>query len=130
LRTPHSSPGPTPKSDDKNLRYLYDESRSPRYAQRYSRNGGQIRSPIKIEVVDDRYRDEERRNRRLSNIEAKLKKTSIDDKKNVEISQHHVAPPLAEVSREKVQPLQVGEPLQTQNRLLTTIKVLLNICFP
>jgi len=108
------------------LRYLYDESKSPRYAQRYSRNGGQIRSPIKIEVVDDRYKDEERRIRRLSNIEAKLKKASIDDKKNVESSQHNAAPPLGEVLlREKAQPLQVGEPLQTQNRLLTTtIRVL------
>ncbi|KAK7377283.1 hypothetical protein VNO80_02705 [Phaseolus coccineus] len=112
LRSPHStsSPGPTPRSDDNNLRYLYDESRSPRYAQRYSKNGGQVRSPIKIEVVDDRYRDDERRNRRLQNIAAKLKKTSIDDKKNVESSQHHVAPPLAEVSREKAQPLQIKPP--------------------
>ncbi|BAT89504.1 hypothetical protein VIGAN_06047300 [Vigna angularis var. angularis] len=101
FRTPNSSPGPYPKSDDKNLRYLYDESRSPRYAQKYSRNGGHIGSPIQIEVVDDRYKDDERRNRRLANIEAKLKKTSSDDLKKVEI----VAAPLAEVSKEKAQPL-------------------------
>ncbi|BAT74782.1 hypothetical protein VIGAN_01253800 [Vigna angularis var. angularis] len=96
FRTPNSSPGPYPKSDDKNLRYLYDESRSPRYAQKYSRNGGHIRSPIQIEVVDDMYKDDERRNRRLANIEAKLKKTSSDDLKKVET----VAAPLAEVSKE------------------------------
>ncbi|KOM40574.1 hypothetical protein LR48_Vigan04g077200 [Vigna angularis] len=84
FRTPNSSPGPYPKSDDKNLRYLYDESRSPRYTQKYSRNGGHIKSPIQIEVVDDRYKDDERRNRRLPNIEAKLKKTSSDDLKKVE----------------------------------------------
>ncbi|KAG2398550.1 uncharacterized protein HKW66_Vig0089690 [Vigna angularis] len=101
FRTPNSSLGPYPKSDDKNLRYLYDESRSPRYAQKYSRNGGHIRSPIQIEVVDDRYKDDERRNRRLANIETKLKKTSSDDLKKVET----VAAPLAEVSKEKAQPL-------------------------
>ncbi|KAG2396699.1 uncharacterized protein HKW66_Vig0229740 [Vigna angularis] len=110
FRTPNSSPGPYPKSDDKNLRYLYDESRSPRYAQKYSRNGGHIGSPIQIEVVDDRYKDDERRNRRLANIEAKLKKTSSDDLKKVET----VAAPLAEVSKEKAQPLKVGQPPQTQ----------------
>ncbi|BAT80153.1 hypothetical protein VIGAN_02313200 [Vigna angularis var. angularis] len=110
FRTPNSSLGPYPKSDDKNLRYLYDESRSPRYAQKYSRNGGHIRSPIQIEVVDDRYKDDERRNRRLANIETKLKKTSSDDLKKVET----VAAPLAEVSKEKAQPLKVGQPPQTQ----------------
>ncbi|XP_027941008.1 probable ADP-ribosylation factor GTPase-activating protein AGD14 [Vigna unguiculata] len=111
FRTPHSSPGPTPRSDDKNLRYLYDESRSPRYAQRYSRNGGQIRSPIQIEVVDDRYKDDERRNRRLANIEAKMKKNSSDDLKKVENPQLPViAAPLGDVSKEKAQPLQIKPP--------------------
>ena len=91
------------------MRYLYDESRSPRYAQRYSRNGGQIRSPIQIEVVDDRYKDDERRNRRLANIEAKMKKNSSDDLKKVENPQLPViAAPLGDVSKEKAQPLQVG----------------------
>ncbi|CAJ1972158.1 unnamed protein product [Sphenostylis stenocarpa] len=105
LISPHSSPGP--RSEDKNLRFLYDESRSPRYAQRYARHGGQVRSPIQIEVVDDRFRDDERRNRRILNIEAKLKKVSTDDQKNVDRSQLPVVLPVGEVSREKAQPPQI-----------------------
>ncbi|KAG4931190.1 hypothetical protein JHK84_048183 [Glycine max] len=104
--SPHSCPGAS--SDDKNLRFLYDESRSPRYTQKYSRNAGLTKSPIKIEVVDDRFRDKEHRNRRLSNIESKLKQISIDDQKNVDKSQLPVARPSGEILREKASSLQVS----------------------
>ena len=110
--SPHSCPGAS--SDDKNLRFLYDESRSPRYTQKYSRNAGLTKSPIKIEVVDDRFRDKEHRNRRLSNIESKLKQISIDDQKNVDKSQLPVARPSGEILREKASSLQVCEPPQAQ----------------
>ncbi|XP_061359577.1 uncharacterized protein LOC133303650 [Gastrolobium bilobum] len=89
FKSPHSSPGP--RSDDKSFRYLYDESRSPKYVQKYSRLGGQSKSPIKFEVVDDRFRDDDFRNRRLSNLESKLRHLSLDGQKNVDRSQPHVA---------------------------------------
>ncbi|KAL2974679.1 hypothetical protein AAZX31_14G118000 [Glycine max] len=102
--SPHSSSGP--RSDDKNLRYIYDESRSPRYTQKYARHTGLSRNPIKIEVVDDRFQDDERRNRRLSNIASKLKQISIDGQKNVDKSQLPVERPLGEILRENASSLQ------------------------
>lgn len=108
--SPHSSPGP--RSDGTNVRYLYDESRSPKYAQKYTRNGGIVRSPIKFEVVDNRFRDDEHRKSRLSIIESKLKQISIGAHKNVDKSQLPVAQPLGETLRENAPSLQVSEPHQ------------------
>nr|KYP39252.1 putative ADP-ribosylation factor GTPase-activating protein AGD14 [Cajanus cajan] len=104
----NSSPGP--RNDDASFRYLYDESRSPKYTQKYSRHGGQARSPIKFEVVDDRLKDEERRSRRLSNIESKLKNISIDGKRSVEITPLPIPRPLGDILKENAPSLQVGEP--------------------
>lgn len=126
--SPHSSSGP--RSDDKNLRYIYDESRSPRYTQKYSRNAGLTKSPIKIEVVDDRFQDDERRNRRLSNIASKLKQISIDGQKNVDKSQLPVERPLGEILRENASSLQVGEPPILKPKSFTYhYQILLDILF-
>ncbi|TKY58195.1 ADP-ribosylation factor GTPase-activating protein AGD14 [Spatholobus suberectus] len=105
FKSPHSSPGP--RSDDTSFRYLYDESRSPRYTQKYSRHGHKARSPIKFEVVDDRFRDDEHRNRRLSNIESKLRQISFDGQKNVDRSQLPAVPPLGEILKENAPSQQV-----------------------
>ncbi|RDX70618.1 putative ADP-ribosylation factor GTPase-activating protein AGD14, partial [Mucuna pruriens] len=115
FRSPQSCPAP--RSDDASVRYLYDESRSPKYTQKYSRHGGQARSPIKFEVVDDRFRDEDYRKSRLSNIESKLKQISIDGNKNVERSQLPVvlARPLGDMPRVNPPPLQVTHSEQKNN---------------
>ncbi|KAI4377865.1 hypothetical protein MLD38_015430 [Melastoma candidum] len=49
---------PSGRSEDSSYRYYYDERRSPRYPRDSSRSGGYTRSPIKFEVVDDRFRDD------------------------------------------------------------------------
>ncbi|KAJ4846206.1 hypothetical protein Tsubulata_034733 [Turnera subulata] len=49
------------RNDDKNLRFYYDERRSPRYYREFSRSGGYLKSPSRFEVVDDRFKDESSR---------------------------------------------------------------------
>lgn len=88
------------------FRYLYDESKSPKYAQKYSRRGGLSKSPIKFEVVDDRLKDDEFRNRRLSNLQSKLRALSLDSQKNVERSQPR---PVSYIMGENSPSPQVGE---------------------
>ncbi|KAJ1438210.1 putative ADP-ribosylation factor GTPase-activating [Sesbania bispinosa] len=105
FKSPHSSPGV--KSDDTGFRYLYDESRSPRYVQKCSRRGSIGRSPIKFEVVDDRFRDDEYRNRRVTNIGSKLRHLSLDGQKSVDRSQPPVLRPLGEIIGESASSLQV-----------------------
>ncbi|KEH39813.1 ArfGap/RecO-like zinc finger protein, putative [Medicago truncatula] len=96
--SPGPRSGPGPRSDNSSFRYVYDESRSPKYVRKYSRYGGVTRSPIKIEVVDNRFRDDEYRNRRLSNLESKLKQLSVDGQKNVE----RIQAPVESSSGEKI----------------------------
>ncbi|XP_019416199.1 PREDICTED: probable ADP-ribosylation factor GTPase-activating protein AGD14 isoform X3 [Lupinus angustifolius] len=118
-----SSPGI--RSDDKNLRFYYDETRSPKYAQRCAKPGTFGRSPIKFEVVDDRFRDDESRNRRLSNLESKFKQLQPDlQQKNVEGSQAYVARPVREVSNENGSSPKVGEPFQPQNKAAAQSQVI------
>ncbi|KAI4316256.1 hypothetical protein L6164_024253 [Bauhinia variegata] len=99
---------PNLRSDDASFRFHYDERRSPRYAQQLSRNAHQ-RSPKNFEVVDDRFRDDEFRSRRLSNLESKLKKLSQDGQNNVERSQPPVAEAVGESIGKNVPSLQVGQ---------------------
>ncbi|XP_057422629.1 probable ADP-ribosylation factor GTPase-activating protein AGD14 isoform X2 [Lotus japonicus] len=99
FKSSHSSPGA--RSDDLSFRYLYDESKSPKYAQKYSRRGGLSKSPIKFEVVDDRLKDDEFRNRRLSNLQSKLRALSLDSQKNVERSQPRPVTPSAGTGSEE-----------------------------
>lgn len=110
-----SSPNLT--SDDRSFRFNYDERRSPKYAQKHSRPGSFGRSPIKFEVVDDRFRDDESRNRRLSNLESKLRQLQPDgQEKNVGGSQPPAARLVRKVSEENGPSLPVGEPSQAQNK--------------
>ncbi|PNX73470.1 putative ADP-ribosylation factor GTPase-activating protein [Trifolium pratense] len=112
--SPKSSPAQrssSARSDDASVRYLYDESRSPKYVQKCTRNGGYSRSPIKFEVVDDRFRDEEYRNRRQSNLESKLRQLSFDGK-NVDRLQTPVQPSSGEMTMQNDLSLQVSEPCQ------------------
>ncbi|XP_022982054.1 probable ADP-ribosylation factor GTPase-activating protein AGD14 [Cucurbita maxima] len=51
--------------------YYYDERSSPRYSKENSRYGGYRRSLTRIEVVDDRIRDDRLGNRKLSNEDSK-----------------------------------------------------------
>ncbi|CAJ2674920.1 unnamed protein product [Trifolium pratense] len=107
--SPKSSPAQrssSARSDDASVRYLYDESRSPKYVQKCTRNGGYSRSPIKFEVVDDRFRDEEYRNRRQSNLESKLRQLSFDGK-NVDRLQTPVQPSSGEMTMQNDLSLQV-----------------------
>lgn len=110
--SPGPRSGPGPRSDNSSFRYVYDESRSPKYVKKYSRYGGVTRSPIKIEVVDDRFRDDEYRNRRLSNLESKLKQLSVDGQKNVERIQAPVESSSGEKITENDSSSQVSEPSQ------------------
>ncbi|XP_027332921.1 probable ADP-ribosylation factor GTPase-activating protein AGD14 [Abrus precatorius] len=98
FKGPHSNPGA--RSDDTSFRYLYDESRSPRYTQKYIRQGSYTRSPIKFEVVDDRFRDDDYKSRRHSNLELKLRQISIDGQKNVDKAQLPVTRSLGDILRE------------------------------
>lgn len=116
--TTKSSPGPGARSspgarsDDASFRFVYDESRSPRYAKKYSRYGGLSRSPIKFEVVDDRFRDDDFRNRRHSNLESKLKQLSLEGPKNVDKFQAPVQRSSSEIIMENNPSSQVSEPSQ------------------
>lgn len=49
---------PSTRSDDGVVRYYYDERRSPKYARDNARYGGFKKSPVRFEVVDDRFRDD------------------------------------------------------------------------
>ncbi|KAI4379910.1 hypothetical protein MLD38_006148 [Melastoma candidum] len=55
---------PSGRSEGSSYRYYYDERRSPRYPRESSRSGGYMKSPIKFEVVDDRFRDDSGTGRR------------------------------------------------------------------
>lgn len=68
-------------NEDKSVKLYYDERRSPKYS---SRNGNQRRNPVTIEVVDDRFRDDASRSRRLSSLESKLTMVSQKGQKNVD----------------------------------------------
>ncbi|XP_050890498.1 probable ADP-ribosylation factor GTPase-activating protein AGD14 [Lathyrus oleraceus] len=110
LVTPKSSPGArnSPSAiEDASLRYVYDESRSPKYVRKYSRFGGLSKSPMKFEVVDDRFRDEDYRNRRQSNLDSKLGQLSFDGRKSVDRSQAPVQRSSGEITTKNDSSLQV-----------------------
>ena len=107
---------PSLRSDDKNLRFYYDERSSPKYAKKYSRHASLAKKPVQFEVVDDRFRDDEFRNRRLSNLESKLRQLQSGSQKNVDESQSPVAHSFGEVLEENIPSPKVGEPSQAQNK--------------
>ncbi|KAL5127658.1 putative ADP-ribosylation factor GTPase-activating protein AGD14 [Glycine soja] len=63
-------------------------------------------NPLRHSYPDSWFQDDERRNRRLSNIASKLKQISIDGQKNVDKSQLPVERPLGEILRENASSLQ------------------------
>ncbi|KAK9273024.1 hypothetical protein L1049_017831 [Liquidambar formosana] len=107
---------PVAKNDEKSFRYYYDERRSPRYAQDNSRYGGYRRSPARLEVIDDRFRDDGfgsgRRTaiHRFSSGESKLGIRSPDCQKNMDRFRSPVVRPVRDILGENVPPLLVGDP--------------------
>ncbi|KAF2304522.1 hypothetical protein GH714_032905 [Hevea brasiliensis] len=89
-------------SDDKSIKYYYDERRSPRYAQENSRYGGFKKSPVRFAVVDDRFRDDgaqsgrESANHRFSNKDGRFGSLS-PDKKSMDQSSSPVAQPVKDI---------------------------------
>lgn len=63
------------------MKFYYDDRRSPRYVPK--NNGNHRRNPVKFEIVDDRFRDNEFRARRLSSLESKEAATTSDVQNNV-----------------------------------------------
>ncbi|PON53070.1 Arf GTPase activating protein [Parasponia andersonii] len=96
---------PCGKTDDRSIKYYYDERRSPRYSRANSRYGGYRKSPVRFEIVDDRFRDEGFGSRRFSPGDSKLpnRNTSMDS------SCSPVARSLKEVLGENAPTLQIGE---------------------
>ncbi|XP_062082727.1 probable ADP-ribosylation factor GTPase-activating protein AGD14 isoform X2 [Humulus lupulus] len=99
------------KSDDRNIKYYYDERQSPQYSRENSRHGGYRKSPVRFEVVDDRFRDEGFGNRRLSTGDSKLP----NRKGTMHGSCSPVARPMREILGENVPTLQVGEKMKESN---------------
>ncbi|XP_015937129.1 uncharacterized protein LOC107462954 isoform X1 [Arachis duranensis] len=96
-----SARSPDIRSDDNNnVRFYVDERRSPRYAQNLARHGSFARKPIQIEVVDNRFRDGESRNSKVTDLDTKLKQLQPARQKTVDESQSPVIRPLGEVSGE------------------------------
>lgn len=96
------------RSEDGGFKYYYDERRSPRYARENSKQGGLTRTPTRFEVVDDRFREDERGSRRFSNAESKLTITLPSLKKTVDGSRSPVVRPVGDILGDKVPPLKVG----------------------
>ncbi|XP_030503587.2 probable ADP-ribosylation factor GTPase-activating protein AGD14 isoform X1 [Cannabis sativa] len=100
------------KCDERNIRYYYDESRSPRYSRENSRHGGYRRSPVRFEIVDDRFRDEGFGSRRFSPSDSKL----LNRKGTAHSSCSPVARPIKEILGENVPTLHVGEKVKESNK--------------
>lgn len=97
-----SSPGR--RSDDGGFKYFYDERRSPKYSPENSRYGGFRRNPVRFEIVDDRFREDEYGSRKFSNGESK-----IGFRKNTDRSCPPVIHSLRDILGDSIPPLQVGE---------------------
>ncbi|XP_041020854.1 probable ADP-ribosylation factor GTPase-activating protein AGD14 isoform X1 [Juglans microcarpa x Juglans regia] len=91
-----SSPGR--RSEDGSFKYYYDERRSPQYSQENSRYGGFRRNPVRFEIVDDRFRENEYGSRNFSQFP-----------KNIDRSLSPVVRSLRDILGDGIPPLQVGE---------------------
>ncbi|CAN1785359.1 Probable ADP-ribosylation factor GTPase-activating protein AGD14 [Linum perenne] len=106
--------GSNRRSADRSFRNYYDEMRNP-YQPESSRyvGVGFKKSPVRFEVVDDRYRDDENRNRKLSDSARLSRKDpstvsgsrSPDSKKSVDGSKSSEAGP----AKNELPPVQVEE---------------------
>ncbi|XP_011019713.1 PREDICTED: uncharacterized protein LOC105122345 isoform X2 [Populus euphratica] len=112
------------RADDKTIKYYYDERRSPRYSQENSRYGGFMRRPVRIEVVDDRFRDDGIRSSRKSGAhpfahrESRFGNNLSGIQKDMHQSGSHapVVRPLKHILGGNIPPLQVGEHSKAPNR--------------
>ncbi|GAV92235.1 ArfGap domain-containing protein, partial [Cephalotus follicularis] len=103
------------RSEDGNVKFYYDESRtSPRFARENSRSGGFKRSPVRFEIVDDRLRDDRfgsgRRyeTQRLSKEESKFVSNSPDRQMNLDRYMSPLTLPVKDTSGENVPKQKVG----------------------
>ncbi|KAK6912681.1 Arf GTPase activating protein, partial [Dillenia turbinata] len=98
------------RSDERNLKYYFDEIRSPTFRRDNIRAGGFKRNPVRFEVVDDRIKDNDSgRGRRI-----KFQMSSSGDFRNG-ISPPKVRP-AQEILGEKLPPLQIGEPSKVSDK--------------
>lgn len=110
------------RSDDR-VRYYYDERRSPRYNQQNLRVGGYRKSPVRFEVVDDRFRDDEFGSGRRSNSsrhstgkEWKPGSRSPDCQKSMDRSSSLVVRPVQDILGENSPPLEVCKRSEEVNK--------------
>ncbi|XP_050214766.1 probable ADP-ribosylation factor GTPase-activating protein AGD14 isoform X2 [Mercurialis annua] len=110
------------RNDDKNIKYYYDERRSPRYSQENSRSGGFKKSPARFEVVDDRFRDDGFRSRkdsdnhRFSHKDSTIGCLSPDYRKNKDRSSSPVIRPVQDILGENAPRLQIGRRSKAADR--------------
>ncbi|XP_048133512.1 probable ADP-ribosylation factor GTPase-activating protein AGD14 [Rhodamnia argentea] len=120
---------PSGRSDDGILKYYYDERRSPRYAREVSRYGGYRRSPVRFEVVDDRFRDDtlgsgrRTQGQRLANEESRLGSRSPENQKNMDKSTPTVTRPAKEIVTDAGPSLRVGETMENSDGCTNVKKV-------
>ncbi|KAG8635834.1 uncharacterized protein LOC110603331 isoform X2 [Manihot esculenta] len=102
-------------SDDKSRRYYNDERRSPCFAREHSIYGGFKKSPLRFEVVDDRFRDDgtqntrESANHRFLHRNGSFGSLSPDRVKRRDLSSPPVARPIEDILGKNAPVLQVGE---------------------
>ncbi|XP_065851258.1 flocculation protein FLO11-like isoform X2 [Euphorbia lathyris] len=104
-KTERSRPGG--RSEERIVKYYYDERRSPRYAQDISRSGGLKKSPVRFEIVDDRVR---------SGRETRLGSLPPNRQKTLDQSTYPVVRSIKDILGENVPSLQIGENSKTNNR--------------
>ncbi|KAJ0090165.1 hypothetical protein Patl1_12841 [Pistacia atlantica] len=112
-RYEHSSSArchPGRRSDDRNSRYYHDE----RSNQEIPRFGGYRKTPVRIEIVDNRFRDGSSRSGRrtescnFSNRDYRSESRSPDSQTNKNSSKALVVRPIKEILGESTPPLEVG----------------------
>ncbi|KAG6643866.1 probable ADP-ribosylation factor GTPase-activating protein AGD14 isoform X1 [Carya illinoinensis] len=91
-----SSPGQ--RSEDGSFKYHYDERRRLQYSQENSRYGGFRRNPVRLEIVDDRFRENEHGSRKSSKFP-----------KNTDRSRSPVVRSLRDILGDGIPPLQIGK---------------------
>ncbi|XP_020537129.1 probable ADP-ribosylation factor GTPase-activating protein AGD14 isoform X2 [Jatropha curcas] len=119
-RSARSRPGG--RSDDRSLKYYYDERRSPCYGEENSRSGGFKKIPVGFEIVDDRIRDEKPRsgklpdNHRFPHRESRYGSLSPDYQKNMDRSSSPVVRPFKDITGDNAPTLHVGERSKATDR--------------
>ena len=108
-----SSPGG--RSSDRNIRYYYDERRSPRFSHEHSRSSGSRRNPVRFEVVDDRVRDNgvgggrRTESSKFSSGESRQVSRLPDSQRKVNASSYPGVRPLSNLLGGNISPIHVAE---------------------